>query len=89
VGGIRGNFNLPRYVRDLFVNDLGLFGGIRPPAQQHGRKSMWLRKSSLCSLWFRQFLSEHWPFWAGMVAVGIVMAVLDRLTTHFVVGDSH
>jgi len=34
------------------------------------------------------FVSEHWPFWAGMVAVGIVVAVLDRLKTRFAVDDS-
>jgi hypothetical protein len=34
------------------------------------------------------FVSEHWPFWAGMVAAGIVGAVLDRLKTRFAVGDS-
>ena len=29
------------------------------------------------------FVSEHWPFWAGMVAVGIVLAILDWLRTRF------
>jgi hypothetical protein len=33
------------------------------------------------------FVSEHWPFWAGMVAIGIVGAVLDRFKTRFAGND--
>ncbi len=34
------------------------------------------------------FVSEHWPFWAGMAAVGIILAVLDWLKTRFSVDDN-
>ena len=34
------------------------------------------------------FVSEHWPFWAGMVAVGIVAAILDWLRTRFAGDDN-
>ena len=33
------------------------------------------------------FVSEHWPFWAGMAAVGIVQAGIDLLRTRFAGDD--
>ncbi|MGB9120156.1 MAG: hypothetical protein WCE73_06040 [Candidatus Angelobacter sp.] len=35
------------------------------------------------------FVSEHWPLWAGMAAVGIVLTFLDWLKTHFAGNDNY
>ena len=35
------------------------------------------------------FVPEHWPFWAVMVAVGIILAVSDWLKIRFAGDDDH